>query len=101
VGVRFIISNDKLAVQVTDQGQWEEASNALESTPDDWDLETRLENNLTRGMGMFLIQNLVDNVELKRSEHGGTEFTMWFNIQKGADNSSNLNIAMQGPEPHN
>ncbi len=100
VGVRFIITNDRLAVQVTDQGKWEGAAAALESTPDSWNLEDRLNQNLTRGMGMFLISNLVDNLELKPSKEGGTEFTMWFNITKGSGNTSNLNIEMQGPEPH-
>jgi|GEM_PF-240971 len=99
VGVKFLISNDRLAVQVTDKGRWEGAAAALEGTPDTWDLDSRLEQDLTRGMGMFLISNLVDNLELKPSAEGGTEFTMWFNISKGANNSSNLNIEMQGPEP--
>jgi serine/threonine-protein kinase RsbW len=98
VGVRFVISAERLAVQVTDKGRWERAANALEDTPDSWDLDSRLDQNLTRGMGMFLIQNLVDNMELKPSKEGGTEFTMWFNIKKGENNSTNLNIDMEGPE---
>jgi anti-sigma regulatory factor (Ser/Thr protein kinase) len=50
-------------------------------------------------MGIFLIQNLADNTELKPSEEGGTQFTMWFNIRSGDNNSHNVNIEMEGPEP--
>jgi serine/threonine-protein kinase RsbW len=99
VGVKFIISQDKLAVQVTDKGQWESALGAMDNIPDKWNLEERLEQDLTRGMGFFLIQNLADNTELRASEEGGTQFTMWFNIQKGKNNSQNVNIEMEGPEP--
>ncbi len=97
VGVKFFISSDQLAVQVTDKGRWEAAPSALEDVPQELDMEDRLDHDLTRGMGMFLIQQLVDNVELHSSDDG-TEFTMWFNIERGLNNMSNLNIAMQGPE---
>jgi len=97
VGVKFFISKDQLAVQVTDKGRWETAPNALDNIPMELDMEERLEQDLTRGMGMFLIQQLVDNVELRSNEEG-TDFTMWFNIERGPHNISNLNIAMQGPD---
>lgn len=97
VGVKFFISSDKLAVQVTDKGKWDAAPGALDEVPLELDMEDRLEHDLTRGMGMFLIQRLVDNVEL-RSNDEGTEFTMWFNIERGPNNTSNVNIAMQGPD---
>ena len=97
VGVKFFISSDQLAVQVTDKGKWDGATGALDEVPFELDMEDRLEHDLTRGMGMFLIQRLVDSVELRSDEHG-TEFTMWFNIERGPNNTSNLNIAMQGPD---
>ncbi|MEI6046393.1 MAG: ATP-binding protein [Chloroflexota bacterium] len=97
VGVKFFISSDQLAVQVTDKGKWDASSTALNDVPLELDMEDRLEQDLTRGMGMFLIQKLVDNVELRSNEEG-TEFTMWFNIERGPNNISNLNIAMKGPD---
>lgn len=97
VGVKFIITDEKLAVQVTDKGKWDKAGNILDSTPDEWDLEDRLEHDLTRGMGIFLIQKLVDDVELRSDEHG-TQFTMWFNIATGPNNAGTLNIQLEGPE---
>jgi len=97
VGVKFFISSDKLAVQVSDKGKWEQGQAALDGTPLELDMEDRLEHDLTRGMGMFLIQRLVDNVEL-RSGDEGTEFTMWFNIERGPNNISNVNIAMQSSD---
>ncbi len=97
VGVKFFISSDQLAVQVTDKGKWERAETAMEDVPFEMDMEDRLDQDLTRGMGMFLIQRLVDSVEL-RSNDDGTEFTMWFNIERSANNSSNMNITLQGPE---
>jgi serine/threonine-protein kinase RsbW len=81
VGVKFLITKDHLAIKVTDKGRWEGASAAFEDTPDALDMEDRLDHDLTRGMGMFLIQKLVDNVQL-HSDDNGTEFTMWFNIVK-------------------
>jgi serine/threonine-protein kinase RsbW len=81
VGVKFILTNDHLAVKVTDKGKWDGANNAFDDTPDYLNMEERLEQDLTRGMGMFLIQKLVDNVHL-HSDDNGTEFTMWFNLTK-------------------
>ncbi len=97
VGVKFLMTPDKLAVQVTDKGQWPAAQEVLQSTPAEWNLEDRLDHDLTRGMGIFLIQKLVDNVEL-RSDERGTQFTMWFNLDKGLNNVGNVNIELQGPE---
>lgn len=97
VGVKFLMTLEKLAVQVTDKGQWPAAQEVLQSTPDEWNLEDRLDHDLTRGMGIFLIQKLVDNVEL-RSDEQGTQFTMWFNLDKGLNSVGSVNIELQGPE---
>jgi serine/threonine-protein kinase RsbW len=97
VGVKFFMTPDKLAVQVTDKGKWDAGSGILDSTPEEWNLEDRLDHDLTRGMGIFLIQRLVDNVELKSDEQG-TQFTMWFDIGKGPNNIGTMNIELQGPE---
>lgn len=97
VGVKFFITSEKLAVQVTDKGKWEAAGRILQSTPEEWNLEDRLDHDLTRGMGIFLIQKLVDNVEL-HSDDEGTQFTMWFDILKGPNNPGSMNIELHGPE---
>ena len=55
VGVKFFISSDQLAVQVTDKGKWDGAPAALDDVPLELDMEDRLEQDLTRGMGMFLM----------------------------------------------
>lgn len=98
VGVKFFISSDQLAVQVTDQGRWDNALEEVDDAPQSLDMEDRLEHDLTRGMGIFLIQKLVDNVDV-RSNEKGTEFTMWFNINKGSnDEPVSFNIELTGPE---
>ena len=99
VGVRFYISSDQLAVRVTDQGQWNAGTKAVDDVPDSLDMEDRLDHDLTRGMGIFLIQKLVDNVDV-RSNETGTEFTMWFNINKGSsyNNPVSFNIELEGPD---
>jgi hypothetical protein len=47
-------------------------------------------------LGIFLIQQLVDDVELRRND-GRTEFTMWFDIKKTpADASIPADAALAG-----
>jgi serine/threonine-protein kinase RsbW len=97
VGVKFLVHHDRLAVVVSDRGQWGGATTAVQDAPDSLDMEDRLEHDLTRGMGIFLIQKLVDNVDV-RSNDQGTEFTMWFNLKKGPNNPALFNIEVEGPE---
>ncbi len=97
VGVKFYIHKNQLAVQVNDRGQWSGASSEVQATPDVFDMEDRLDHDLTRGMGIFLIQKLVDNVDV-RSNAQGTEFTMWFNLTKGPNNPLSFNIELAGPD---
>ena len=101
VGVKFYIKAGRLAVQVSDQGNWVEAAETVETAQGDLDIEDRLEHNMTRGMGMFLIERLVDNLDDKSSTKG-TEFTMWFNLLKGTEPHSpaSFNIELQKAE-HN
>ncbi len=98
VGVKFYVHSDQLAVVVSDRGQWSGAATKVEDTPDSLDMEDRLDHDLTRGMGIFLIQKLVDNVDV-RSNDQGTEFTMWFNLTKGPNNPAQFNIQLEGPDP--
>lgn len=100
VGVKFFINSNQLAVEVTDQGRWNGAETAMDDTPETLDMEDRLEHDLTRGMGMFLIQRLVDNVDV-RSNTQGTQFTMWFDLKKDATNPVSFNIEMEGPDKVN
>jgi serine/threonine-protein kinase RsbW len=99
VGVKFFVHHDQLAVVVTDRGQWGSAETTVDEVPDSMNLEERLEQDLTRGMGIFLIQKLVDNVDV-RSNDQGTEFTMWFNLTKDANNQSLFNIEVERPDKH-
>jgi serine/threonine-protein kinase RsbW len=99
VGVKFLVHHDRLAVVVSDRGQWGGGATAVQDAPDALDMEDRLEHDLTRGMGIFLIQKLVDNVDV-RSNDQGTEFTMWFNLQKGPNNPALFNIEVEGPEKY-
>ena len=93
VGVRFLINDERLAVEVSDQGRW---SGVLKQV-DHFSLDDKLDEDEPRGMGIFLIQQLVDDVRLISNEDG-TQFTMWFNI---APPDSVLNtIDMQAAE-HN
>jgi hypothetical protein len=59
-------------------------------------MEEKLEEDSPRGLGIFLIQQLVDDVELRRND-GRTEFTMWFDIKKTpADASIPADAALAG-----
>lgn len=99
VGVKFYIKAGQLAVQVSDQGHWMSAAEIIESATDEIDMEERLERNMTRGMGMFLIEKLADNVDIK-SNHQGTEFTMWFNLEQSSQPNSpvSFNVELQRSE---
>ena len=96
VGVKFYIKAGQLAVQVSDRGYWMAPPEYLQSAAQDFDLEERLEQNLTRGMGMFLIEKLADSIEVKSGTQG-TEFTMWFNLHKASQPNSpvSFNIELQ------
>jgi serine/threonine-protein kinase RsbW len=75
VGVHFLLHADRLAIRVVDQG----GGMPSFGTVDRPSIDDKLMEDSPRGLGIFLIQQLVDEVEL-RSDEGRTEFTMWFNI---------------------
>jgi serine/threonine-protein kinase RsbW len=77
VGVHFLLQNNRLAVRVIDQG----GSLPSIEHKDAPDMEQKLEEDIPRGLGIFLIQQLVDDVELRTGE-GQTEFTMSFNLKE-------------------
>ncbi|HUS16095.1 MAG TPA: ATP-binding protein [Chloroflexia bacterium] len=80
VGVRFLLQHNRLAVHVIDQGGSMPAL-SRHATPD---IDEKLEDAVPRGLGLFLIEQLVDGVEL-HSGPGRTEFTMWFDIKEPRD----------------
>jgi serine/threonine-protein kinase RsbW len=75
VGVQFVLFGDRLAVRVIDQGGDMPAVLPL-GRPS---MEDKLLEDSPRGLGIFLIQQLVDEIELQSGD-GRTEFTMWFDI---------------------
>ena len=75
VGVHFLLLDDRLAIRVVDQGGGMPAFGPVDRPS----IDDKLLEDSPRGLGIFLIQQLVDGVEL-RSGEGRTEFTMWFNI---------------------
>jgi serine/threonine-protein kinase RsbW len=76
VGVQFVLLGERLAIRVIDQGGDMPAWGPVARPA----MDEKLMEDSPRGLGIFLIQQLVDEVEL-RSGDGQTEFVMWFNVQ--------------------
>jgi len=65
VGIRLVVDKDKLQIAVQDQGN----GVAKMRTPD---IESRMEGKLDpRGWGIFLIENLMDEVTFESTAEGG------------------------------
>jgi serine/threonine-protein kinase RsbW len=65
VGIRLVVDKDKLQIAVQDQGR----GVAKVRTPD---VESRMEGKLDpRGWGIFLIENLMDEVTFESTAEGG------------------------------
>lgn len=65
VGIRLVVDKDKLQIAVQDQGR----GVAKPPTPD---IESRMEGKIDpRGWGIFLIQNLMDEVTFESTAEGG------------------------------
>ena len=77
VGVQFVLDRDRLAIRVVDQGGGMPTLAGATMLS----LEEKLADESPRGLGMFLIQRLVDGVEM-HSGDGHTEFTMWFDLRE-------------------
>ena len=77
VGVQFLLQNDRLAIRVIDRG------GVLPHLPHGAQphIEDKFEDDTPRGLGLFLIEQLVDGVEM-HSNDGRTEFTMWFDLKQ-------------------
>ena len=77
VGVHFVLDDDRLAIRVIDHG------GGVPSLTDHltMSIDEKLEEDTPRGLGIFLIQQLVDGVETRTGE-GRTEFVMWFDLKQ-------------------
>lgn len=65
VGIRLLVDKDKLQIAVQDQGR-----GVAELQPPD--IESRMEGKIDpRGWGIFLIENLVDEVTFESTAEGG------------------------------
>jgi serine/threonine-protein kinase RsbW len=65
VGIRLVVDKDKLQIAVQDQGRGVAKMRAP-------DIESRMEGKLDpRGWGIFLIENLVDEVTFESTAEGG------------------------------
>ena len=73
VEVRAEIEGDRLLVQVTDRGSYEEAMRTLESGDTD---PSSLDFSFERGLSLPLIQGLVDEFEIEPREGGGSVVRM-------------------------
>jgi serine/threonine-protein kinase RsbW len=88
VGVQFVLFGERLAIRVVDQGgDMPELAPVARPSMDD-----KLLEDSPRGLGIFLIQQLVDEVEL-RSGEGRTEFVMWFNVNAATPREALTSIA--------
>jgi serine/threonine-protein kinase RsbW len=92
VGVQFLLQNDRLAIRVVDRG------GQLPPLPGGAmpDLEEKLEDDVPRGLGLFLIEQLVDGVEMQAGD-GRTEFTMWFDIKRTPAGATDSPLAEETP----
>ena len=77
VGVHFVLHHDRLSIRVIDQGGAMPTLSRLEAPH----MEEKLAEESPRGLGIYLIQQLTDGVEM-RSGDGQTEFIMWFNLRE-------------------
>ena len=65
VGIRLVVDKDKLQIAVQDQGR----GVATARTPD---IESRMEGKIDpRGWGIYLIENLMDEVTFESTAEGG------------------------------
>jgi len=65
VGIRLVVDKDKLQIAVQDQGSGEVKRRAS-------DIESRMEGKTdARGWGVYLIENLMDEVTFESTAEGG------------------------------
>ncbi|MDQ2809837.1 MAG: ATP-binding protein [Chloroflexota bacterium] len=91
VGVQFLLQDDRLAIRVIDRG------GVLPHLPHGAQphIEDKFADDTPRGLGLFLIEQLVDGVEM-HANNGRTEFTMWFDLKQ----TPAVVSAIPGPPAH-
>lgn len=75
VGVVFSMEADRLEIRVIDQGEKAQPPEIRRCAIS----EESIEQGELRGLGLYLIHQLVDQVEFSSTEEGNT-FTMWLHI---------------------
>jgi serine/threonine-protein kinase RsbW len=75
VGVVFSMESDRLEISVIDQGEKSQPPEIRRCAIS----EDSIEEGELRGLGLYLIHQLVDQVEFTSNEEGNT-FTMWLHI---------------------
>jgi len=75
VGVVFSMEEDQIVIRVIDQGEKTQPPEIRRCTIS----EESIERGELRGLGLYLIHQLVDQVEFSSNEEGNT-FTMWLHI---------------------
>ena len=75
VGVVFAMEKDRLEIRVIDQGEKSQPPEIRRCAIS----EETLASGELRGLGLYLIHQLVDQVEFTSGEEGNT-FTMWLHI---------------------
>ncbi len=75
VGIIFSLEADHLVVRVIDQGEWSEPPPIRTRGI----TEEAIEQGELRGLGLYLIHQLVDRAEFCSTEEGNV-FTMWLHI---------------------
>jgi serine/threonine-protein kinase RsbW len=75
VGVVFSMESDRLEISVIDQGEKSQPPEIRRCAIS----EEAIEEGELRGLGLYLIHQLVDQVEFTSNEEGNT-FTMWLHI---------------------
>lgn len=66
VEVMFVLDHDKLEVRISDQGQGVEQPDFSRRIIE----EQNLDSGMHRGFGLYLLSALVDDYELRSSQHG-------------------------------
>ncbi len=75
VGVEFCLDADRLEIRVIDQGEKSQPPEIRRCAIS----EESIEQGELRGLGLYLIHQLVDRVEFSSNEEGNI-FTMWLHI---------------------
>src|SRR6476660_5103493 len=98
VGVHFVLQHDRLAIRVIDLGGAMPTLRRLDAPH----LEQKLAEESPRALGIYLIRQLTDGVEMRAGD-GQTESIMWFNLRDTPatpeDSAPAEGLVPRGPAP--